>query len=68
MTDMLTAQTLVSTASSLLQDPRLARVARLDTVSAAIEEYRGRLSKTSAKTWLSAALLGLSLLALSGPA
>jgi len=54
MTDMLTAQALVSTASSLVQDIRLARGARLDTLVAAIDEHRRMLYKSGGTTWLMA--------------
>lgn len=66
MTDMVAAQTVVSAASSLLQDARLARAVRLDTLYAAIDEHRRISSKSGGTTWLMASLVGLSLLALGG--
>ncbi len=66
MTDMLVAQTVVSTASSLLRDFRFARGARLDTLPAEIDETRELLSRSRRAVWL-AAVMGLSLLALGGP-
>jgi hypothetical protein len=67
MATALTAHTLVSTASSLMAGSRLERAARRDTLSAAIDEYRAAVSTSDvALAWLSAGLVGLSLLALGG--
>lgn len=68
VTDILTAQTLVSAASNLILEGRLERAARRDTLHAAIEE-RGTAATTGdiAAAWLAAGLVGLTLLALGGP-
>jgi hypothetical protein len=67
MAAALTAHTLVSTASSLMAGSRLERASRSDTLNATIDEYRAMVSTSDvALTWLSAGLVGLSLLALGG--
>jgi len=67
MTDTLTVHTLTSTASSLVAASRLECGTRRDTLSAAIDEYRAAVSTNDvALAWLSAGLVGLSLLALGG--
>jgi hypothetical protein len=67
MTDTLTAHALTSTVSSLMASSRVERGTRRDTLSAAVGEYRAAVSTNDvALAWLSAGLVGLSLLALGG--
>ena len=55
-------------ASNLVQESRLRRGTRRDTLYAMIEEYHASVSKRDvAAAWLAARLVGLSLLGLSGP-
>jgi hypothetical protein len=64
---MVAAQSRASAASSLLRQLRISRLERIDLFVATIEELSGHVARPRGRTLLAAVVLGLSLLALSGP-